>query len=171
MFAEYLIRRAMKTPYFHLKGYMERYWLVPFVNGGSETAIGCGPVSPWRRPVAWILQKFDIAIRVHHILRSDDDRAFHDHPWAYVTVILKGGYVEVTPEFDGQGQVVGEQRTWRGPGSILRRKANTWHRLEVAEGESVWTLFSTGRKTNGWGFLVDNEKIPYRKYLGLDAQP
>ena len=26
----WLIRRAQRTPYFHLAGYMERWWLVPY---------------------------------------------------------------------------------------------------------------------------------------------
>ncbi len=165
MIANFLISRAKRTPYFHLKGYMERFWLVPFVSAGSETAIGCGPVSALQRPIAWLMQKADIAARVHHILRSDDARAFHDHPWAYLTIILKGGYWEVRPEFSETGQICAESRTWHGPGSILRRPANSWHRLELPAGQTAWTLFITSKKTNGWGFLVGGRKVPYREYL------
>lgn len=34
---------------------------------------------------------------VHHILRSDRDRAMHDHPWENASLVLRGGYWEVAP--------------------------------------------------------------------------
>ena len=34
------------------------------------------------------------SVKLHHILRSDDDRDLHDHPWSFVSVILRGGYWE-----------------------------------------------------------------------------
>src|SRR5665213_1948609 len=87
----WLVERAKRTPYYHLDGYMLRYWLVPYrtvvkrklpqrpgdYGIGSwdgvypemfETIDGTGPVS-WRRPIAWLLQRFDIAVRIHEILR------------------------------------------------------------------------------------------------------
>lgn len=33
-------------------------------------------------------------IYLHKFLRSDHDRALHDHPWNFVSIILKGGYWE-----------------------------------------------------------------------------
>jgi hypothetical protein len=30
----------------------------------------------------------------HHMLRDDDPRALHDHPWWNVSIVLKGGYME-----------------------------------------------------------------------------
>lgn len=139
--ADAIIRLAMKTPYRHLPNYMNRYWLIPY-------------------------SRFPLAARVHQILRSDDDRAFHDHPWAYVTIILKGGYTEVRPIFDESGLFIGESREWRGAGSILYRPAKSWHRLEIAEGVDTWTLFITGRKVQQWGFLeTPKHKIEWREFL------
>ena len=136
-----LIVRARRTPYTHLPGYMERYWLLPYA---------------WWRPAA----------RLHHILRSDNDRAFHDHPWTYITIILRGGYWEVQPVFDASGLFQGERRTWRGPGSVLFRRARSWHRLELPEGETAWTLFITFRYRQKWGFLVEpRHKVPHDEYL------
>jgi hypothetical protein len=34
---------------------------------------------------------------LHNILRDDDDRALHDHPWANLSILLRGAYREVTP--------------------------------------------------------------------------
>lgn len=140
--ADRIIERSKRTPYRHLPGYMERFWLLPYGRLG-------------------------IAARVHHILRSDDDRAFHDHPWTYLTIILKGGYVEVTPIFDGSGIYRGERRQWRGPGSVLLRRAKSWHRLEVPTGVDTWTLFMTGPKRQRWGFMANPaNKVYWREYLG-----
>jgi hypothetical protein len=162
--ADYLIARATRTPYFHLKGYMLRYWLVPYKTAGSARDTGCGIVS-WRRPIARLLQACGIAVRVHVILRSDNDRALHDHPWNYVSVILKGSYVEVTP---GGFKL-------RKPGSIAFRRATDKHRLVLVPGESagddnVVTLFITTRSRQSWGFFPNaddlSEKIVWDKYLG-----
>lgn len=138
---------------------MNRWWLVPY---RSDVGDGTGPVT-WRRPAAKALQFFDIAVRVHEIRRSDDVRAFHDHPWSYLTIILKGGYWEVTPNYDASGMFKGEHRAWHGPGSILWRSAQSWHRLELSEGRTAMTLFITGRWRQQWGFLTSPASKTYYK--------
>lgn len=161
----WLINRAKRTPYFHLAGYMERYWLVPYsavITCPEGQTDGTGPVSGFR-PIARLLQAFDIAVRVHHILRSDLGRDPHDHPWPYLTVILKGGYNEL--RYDADGKL--HSAKWHGPGSILWRPAKSLHKLVVREGETAWTLFITGRKEQTWGFKPQGQpKIPYTKYTG-----
>ena len=152
-----IIQRAQRTPYFHLAGYMNRWWLVPY-NTPSEP--NSGPVS-WRRPIAKILQHFDIAVRVHEILRSDYERHPHDHPWWYVTVILRGNYIET--RYNDEGRLI-DVNHW-GPGSVLFRKASSWHRLTLPERGSTWTLFIMGPKSRGWGFNVNGRKVPWREYL------
>lgn len=169
----WLIRRAMRTPYYHLTGYMERFWLVPYraiikrqvpdpfaPEGETLTVIdGTGPVSGFR-PIARLLQRFDVAVRVHHILRSDSGRDPHDHPWPYLTVILRGGYWE--QRYNDSGALVSVR--WHGVGSILFRRANSWHKLEVPVGKTAWTLFITGKKAQTWGFRTRDGKVPYYEY-------
>lgn len=142
-----LIARAKRTPYFHLEGYMMRYWLIPY-------------------------NRFFPAARIHHILRSDDDRAFHDHPWPYVSIVLRGGYYEVTPNIDKSGIYLGEKFKWYGPGSVIFRSAKSWHRLVIPnKGQTAWTLFITGKYQQTWGFFLNaNNKVPYRKYLGMESE-
>lgn len=149
---DWIIRRAKRTPYVHLAGYMERFWLIRIgQRGGGES----GPY-----PL--------IGARVHHILRSDEGRDFHDHPWGYLTIILRGGYWEVRPVLV-DNVVSYTVRTWHGPGSVLLRRANSWHRLELPEGKTAWTLFCTGPKVQHWGFLVGRKKVGWREYLGVPA--
>lgn len=174
---DWLINRAKRTPYFHLDGYMERYWLVPYnqvierkvpmAHGDLRAARyeavftdGTGPVI-WRRPFTRLLQKTGIAARVHHILRSDRGRAPHDHPWPYLTIILRGGYWEHVYDEEGFWRDV----HWRGPGSVLFRPAKSLHKLEVQPGQTAWTLFITGRKQQTWGFKPPGApKVPYYDY-------
>lgn len=140
--ADWLIARAKRTPYFHLQGYMNRWWLLPYAT--------------WRP-----------AVRVHEILRSDDDGAFHDHPWCYLTVVLKGGYFEVKPVFE-DGIYKHDARKWYGPGSVLFRRARSWHRLELpAPNQPATTLFVTFKYQQAWGFMPQPEKnkVHYKDYL------
>lgn len=161
---DWLIARAKRTPYYDLTGYMERFWLVPYAEvikrWDTGTTDGTGPVS-WRRPFARLAQLLGIAARVHHILRSDTGRDPHDHPWSYLTIVLRGGYYE--KRYDADGELISIK--WHGPGSIMWRPANSWHMLVVPEGETAWTLFITGRKAHTWGFNVAGAKVPYRDYL------
>lgn len=82
-------------------------------------------------------------IYLHQVLRNDDDRALHDHPWWNVSVILKSGYYEITPK--------GRFRR-RCPGLVFRR-ATAAHRLELIDNKPAWSLFITGPKIREWGFL------------------
>ncbi len=158
MIREALIRRAVRTPYFDIPGYLLRFWLVPYRRSDEP---GCGPVSPWRRPIAFGLQLVDIAARIHAILRSDREHAPHSHPWAYLTVILFGGYWE--ERYDDDGMCI--SRRWHGPGSILWRPAGSWHRLDLPPGTTTWTLFITFKKQGSWFFNVNGVKVPWRDYL------
>lgn len=170
-----LIARAKRTPYYDLPGYMNRYWLVPYnvvierkvffpsvndLEGGVYTITdGTGLVS-WRQPFTRLIQMCGIAARVHEILRSDLGREPHDHPWWYLTIILKGGYCE--HRYDAAGKLISSK--WHGAGSVLFRRANSWHMLEL-DGATATTLFITGSKSQTWGFNVGGEKVPYHEYL------
>jgi len=81
-------------------------------------------------------------VYLHEILKSDDDRALHDHPWANTSFLIEGSYTEITPE----GEFV------REAGSIVTREAAQAHRLVVADGARVISLFTTGPTIREWGF-------------------
>jgi len=114
-----------------------------------------------------------INIYFHHFLRSDDDRALHDHPWANMSWLLEGDYDEVVFETDPKGVVEGYEynvpptkRIPRKEGHFAFRHAERAHRVQLhkrkpmmmkrpvplAGEEPVWTLFITGPKQRAWGF-------------------
>lgn len=91
---------------------------------------------------------------LHNILRDDDDRALHDHPWVNLSIVLRGAYREVTP--------LGAYLRKRG--SFVFRSATASHRLEVESGP-VWTLFITGPVVREWGFHCPKAWVPWREFV------
>lgn len=103
-------------------------------------------------------------IYLHKFLRSDDDRALHDHPWSWnFSWLLDGCYDEQT--FDGDsnldedgigfyradGSLPGKKMTARLEGDWVTRIGPAPHRV-VLRGSAVWTLFITGPVMRKWGF-------------------
>ncbi len=107
---------------------------------------------------------FPFNVFLHKFLKSDPDDV-HDHPWPYATLILRGGYYEWIPQFNSKGEKIGEIRNWRGPGHFRICRATSYHRIELAEGVTCWTLFMPGPKQRDWGFLVRNQWIQWEQYL------
>ena len=69
-----LARRVMRRP-------------PDFVIGGSDRPY----MHPW-----WLIPRNPwFNVYLHRIMRSDDDRALHDHPWVNCSVLLEGSYVEL----------------------------------------------------------------------------
>lgn len=143
--ADRLIRRALRTPYFHLLHddgslYMERYWLFR---------------SRW------------LSARIHHLCTPDYDRHLHDHPWTFLSVVLRGGYVElrpadIEPQFYDDGiepAVVGARKA----GSVAIRFATDRHLIQHVEPDT-WTLFITLSKVQWWGFHTPRGKVHWRDY-------
>ena len=113
-------------------------------------------------------KKFPFNVFLHKFLKGDPDDV-HDHPWPYATLILKGGYYEWIPQFVN-GIMIGEHRMWRGPGHFRICRPNSFHRIELKQGVTAWTLFMPGPQRQEWGFLVDNEWIHNDKYLDEHKQ-
>jgi hypothetical protein len=86
-------------------------------------------------------------VYLHRVVRSDDDRALHDHPWVNLSILILGEYVEHTIDAGGI-----HRRTTRRAGDIKLRRAQAAHRLEVIPGVECWTLFITGPRLRQWGF-------------------
>lgn len=146
----WLIKRAEKTPYFHIYGsdgsaYIERYWLFNPVD--RETNIA---------RFRWI----PFSIRLHRIHREDMDRHPHDHPWHARSFILSGGYVEVRRD----------RAMLRLAGTSYALRPGEFHRIaQVCEGGAV-TLFITGRRSNQWGFWVNGRKVASHLYFQGENQ-
>jgi hypothetical protein len=83
-----------------------------------------------------------------------------------MTIVLRGGYWEHIPVFNKDGEKFAEFTRWRGPGSIIRRKANEFHWLELDESVGpATTLFFMGPQQRDWGFLIKNKWVQWQTYL------
>lgn len=145
--AQWLFKRAERTPYSHIMSadgksrYMGRWWLFnPF---HPDTGAPRWPRLP--------------SVRVHHICRPDQDRHLHDHPWNARTIILANYYVEQ--------RIDGAQRVYIA-GDTAAINYGEFHRITEVHPSGAWTLFITWRYQGTGGFLVDGNKVPWRKYLG-----
>lgn len=112
------------------------------------------PTCPYLK--RWVADFGWFSIRLHRWQSSDDDRAFHDHPWWFITLVLRGSYVDVSPR--------GRDRLTAG--SIRFRLAEHQHTAEV-ERPGTWTLLITGPTKRRWGFWVNGKLIRRDKYFAV----
>lgn len=136
--------------------------LLRFFYRDPDFVIGA-PDSPYMRRW-WIIprnRRFNLYL--HNIVRSDDDRALHDHPWWNLSIVLKGGYWEYVPLDPAipSGATIGK---FRRVGSFVFRRATASHRLAIATGGSAWSLFITGPNVRTWGFHCPKGWVPWQKF-------
>ena len=144
----------------------------------------------WKEPLGkpecpylyrWVLVLFGYSIRVHRWIRSDDKRYFHDHPWPFITVVLKGDYTDVSPSSGGYAGrngyftlhnkeiVLKENLSF---GTIKYRKSNHKHYVEVPK-NGCWTLLFCGRPNRKWGFWIKGKQFfrPLRYFSKFGHPP
>lgn len=118
-------------------------------NGRAPDLVIGDPAAPYLK--RWyVIPRNPVAnIYLHLILRSDEDRALHDHPWWNISVVLIGGYFEHRIAAGGISSKI-----WRGARSLAFRGAATAHRLEIdpAHASCAVTLSITGPRFREWGF-------------------
>lgn len=140
--------------------YLKRYYI--FFNGKKDN-LEEGP------------KQFSFNVFLHHIVRSDNDRELHDHPWNFTSIILKGGYWEETffsfRNDKPKDRIVNTdypstKKKWIGPSSINSKKATDFHRLEMGDkANGTWTLFFRGKKQRKWGFWTKDGWVDFETYL------
>lgn len=138
-----------------------RDWFPRLLSGQPHQIIGDLP-NPYLLRWYVIPRNPLFNVYLHKFLRDDDDRALHDHPWWFVSVILRGGYIEHTEFSDGTK--VMRCRTslfdvrspwWRR--AVAYRPATWRHRVALPHTSTggrvpCWTLIITGPRARTWGF-------------------
>jgi hypothetical protein len=132
-----------------------------FIIGGHD--------SPYLRR-HWLLPRNRFFnVYVHEFLRSDDDRALHDHPWLFnASWLIDGMYVEHTIREGGvaveECRIAGDWKFRWGPAP---------HRVElfdaipfvVGASKPCWTVFITGPVVRVWGFHCPRRWVPWRQFV------
>lgn len=102
----------------------------------------------------WMIELFGYSIRLHKWMGPDDLRHEHDHPWWYITWILKGSYFDRSL---GESEFL---KRW----SLRYRRATRSHCVEPLE-LPTWTLMITGKPLREWGFWVNGKFRHRNKYF------
>jgi hypothetical protein len=112
--------------------------------------------------IRWKLVAVDFAgIYLHKFMRSDYERALHDHPWGFLSLVLKGGYDEEHDNNPQRERVTISHR----PGAILYRPPKWRHRVILRDDKPSWTLVVVGPRVRAWGFWVTvSEWCPWKRH-------
>ncbi len=102
--------------------YLTRWWLV---------------LTPWG------------GIALHRMSAPDARVTLHDHPFSFVSIILRGGYTE--RRLDPRTMLVDEHRHVRWVNRM--RVGIDAHSIRELDRPVVWTLLLVGRSPRTWGFL------------------
>ena len=116
----------------------------------------------------YIFRTERVALFLHKFIRSDEDRALHDHPWAFLVIPIWRGYWEHSQK--------GKRRVLPIIGTRLR-PATYRHRVELLSymfcagtGEweqytkielPAWSLFFRFTRIRDWGFWANNGFIKW----------
>jgi len=141
--------------------------------------------------IRWTLIIFGYSIRIHHWLKSDDNRYFHDHSADLISIVLKGKYYNVKPidpdknpnelinyrnskecpcyvKNENRCYVEGLFNSWNNffhmKRSIWFSKAEDRHYLSIPK-EGAWTLMFEGKPRHKWGFYVNGHKWRPLRYF------
>jgi hypothetical protein len=94
---------------------------------------------------------------LHHFQPNADDRAEHDHPSPFWTLVLRGYYDDIAHVANGS------VRERMAAGMLRRRAAEHRHVTKVGP-DGCWTLVFMGKKTRPWGFWEGNRWYFWRDH-------
>jgi hypothetical protein len=101
-------------------------------------------------------------IYLHNVMRSDDDRALHDHPAWSVSLMLSGRLAEI---YRPDHRKPKEKSRAIAAGDVIFRSARFSHRLIVIPGTlGAVTLFISGPKLREWGFWCKSGWRHWREF-------
>lgn len=119
----------------------------------------------WREPLGnadcpyvyrWLADFGLFSIRVHQWKRSDDLRHLHDHPWWYITFIVKGHYIEFLEN---------DKVDFVNRFNMRFRPATHKHSVSIDPSKGCWSVLLTGPEKREWGFWVNGRFRKRNKYF------
>jgi len=132
----------------------------------------------------YVIRSKPFAVFLHKFIRSDEDRALHDHPWNFIVIPLWRGYHEHSDR--------GRRRVWPIIGARFRR-GDYKHRVELLPCDDSrtctyfqdpnefdveedcpkcagtgtmpsWSLFIRFREFREWGFWMPEGWIQWNRW-------
>jgi len=137
--------------------------------------------------IRWTLILFGYSMRIHHWIKSDDNRYYHDHSSDLLSIVLKGCYYNVKPKIKNKppNEIVNISRTdgvkcyvWNNDGPDIPGEYNekfcyvegifnSWKNLFNLK-KSIWFSKATDQhylkipKEGAWTLLFEGR--PYHKW-------
>lgn len=100
--------------------------------------------------VRWRIVQTPLASLYVHRFDSPDAERMHDHPWSFLSVVLRGGYEEDVPfALDGEHFGVTPRRITRWN----FKRATDAHLVRRLLRTPTWTLVVTGPRRRDWGYI------------------
>lgn len=123
-----------------------------------------------------ILQIGSLHIRIHKIVDKDRSTLLHTHPFNYISVILKGGYVESV--LNSETKLV--EVFSRGWLNIIKHDNTVYHRIDslkgntytlfIAYGKFQWKIININASSIDNGLyerMISNKRVWCRKENGV----
>lgn len=97
---------------------------------------------------------------------SDDQRFFHDHPWDFVAILIKGSYMEIVPDPSGYKLAIRRPWEWR------YYPAEYQHMVKLDRESSVWSIVLSWPKRRNFGYWVNGHLMrPFRYFSRYKVHP
>lgn len=95
------------------------------------------------------------SLRLHWWIGSDDNQAFHDHPYWFYTLVLWGGYDDIDSEYRIDHLRIG---------SFRFRPAEWRHTVQLNTKPTI-TLLLVGPPNRRWSFYIGNKAVKRDKFF------
>jgi hypothetical protein len=136
-------------------------WISGWLRGRPHFIIGDNYLLRWyvlpRNP--WL------NVYLHKFLHDDEDRALHDHPWWFISIMLKGAYGEVIPP--PKGFEFRRAPSWAFRSAIHQHRV-VLQRDDDGKPKPCWTLVITGRVVRNWGFWCPKGFVRWQDFTQAD---
>lgn len=109
--------------------------------------------------IRWTFETKWFSVRLHKWLGPDDLRNLHDHPWNYLAMVIKGGYVEYLDDKEEKSSLY-QMVPWKPVYRHARRK-HAVHPYILP----TWSILLTGPEKREWGFWVKGKFRKRNKYF------
>ena len=97
-------------------------------------------------------------ICLHGIYKADEDKHLHNHPWSFISIVLKGSYTERLPN---------SKLNPRFPMGLAYRKKDQYHKIEDLHSPAVYTLNLMWGFRETWGYDVNGKFIDHETYRDM----
>lgn len=113
----------------------------------------------------WLIQTPAFGICLHAIRVPDADRHLHDHPWPFLSVVLRGSYTDSrAPDATAALDQRSRRRLRHRPGVPRLMRRGHFHAIRTLERTPTWTLLVVGRRSQSWGYATQEGWVDHETY-------